>query len=126
RSTNGGSFSQIATTGTNVTTYNDTSVSAGNTYNYRVRATNSAGDSGYSNTASATTPGSTSTTTIIAPASVWKYIDNGLAQGSNWHAVNFDDSAWKSGPANSATATATKPPSSATAPTPTTSTSPPT
>ena len=40
----------------NVTTYSDTGLAAATTYYYRVRAFNSAGQSGYSNTASATTP----------------------------------------------------------------------
>jgi rhamnogalacturonan endolyase len=55
RSTDGTSFTQIATVGANVTTYSDTGLSASTTYYYRVRAHNSAGDSSYSNTANATT-----------------------------------------------------------------------
>ena len=52
-------FAQIATVAANTTTYINTGLSAGTTYSYRVRANNSAGDSAYSNTASATTTGST-------------------------------------------------------------------
>jgi hypothetical protein len=52
----GGTYSQIATVGTNVTTYSNTGLAASTTYYYRVRATNAAGDSAYSNEASATTP----------------------------------------------------------------------
>jgi len=48
-------FAQIATVGANVTTYWDIGLSANTAYSYRVRSYNSAGDSGYSNTASATT-----------------------------------------------------------------------
>ena len=48
-------FVQIATVGANVTTYWDTGLSASTAYSYRVRSYNSAGDSTYSNTASATT-----------------------------------------------------------------------
>ena len=48
-------FAQIATVGANVTTYNDTGLTANTSYSYRVRANNLAGDSAYSNTASATT-----------------------------------------------------------------------
>jgi outer membrane protein assembly factor BamB len=49
-------FAQIATTTGTGTTYKDTSVTAGNSYSYRVRATDAAGNlSTYSNTASATT-----------------------------------------------------------------------
>jgi titin len=56
RSLNGGAFAQVATVGANVTTYADTGVSGGNTYTYRVRASNAYGDSGYTATAAATTP----------------------------------------------------------------------
>jgi hypothetical protein len=51
----GGSWSQIATVGANVTAYADTGLSAGTQYTYRVRAAGSGGDSGYSNEANATT-----------------------------------------------------------------------
>jgi PKD repeat protein len=56
RSINGIDFSQIDSVGANVTTYSDTMVAESTTYWYRVRASNSAGDSAYSNTASDTTP----------------------------------------------------------------------
>jgi hypothetical protein len=55
RSTSTVSWAQIATVGSNVTSYSSTGLSASTTYSYRVRATNTAGDSAYSNTASATT-----------------------------------------------------------------------
>ncbi len=48
-------FAQIATVGANVTGYANTGLAASTSYSYRVRATNEAGDSDYSNTASATT-----------------------------------------------------------------------
>jgi C1A family cysteine protease/predicted secreted protein len=48
-------FAQVATVGANVTSYSNTGLTAATSYNYRVRAYNDAGDSGYSNTASATT-----------------------------------------------------------------------
>jgi len=47
-------FTQIAQVGANVTTYNNTGLSAGVSYSYRVRAYNAAGNSAYSNTATAT------------------------------------------------------------------------
>ncbi len=47
---------QIATVGVGVTSYWDTGLLGGTTYSYRVSAYNSAGDSDYSNIASATTP----------------------------------------------------------------------
>jgi len=49
-------FAQIAQTGPNTTTYSDTGLSAATSYSYRVRAFNSAGNSAYSNTATAMTP----------------------------------------------------------------------
>ena len=50
-------FAQIGTTTGTGTTYKDTTVSAGTSYSYRVRATDAAGNlSTYSNTANATTP----------------------------------------------------------------------
>lgn len=56
RSTNGTSFTQIATLGANAIAYSSTGLKANTTYYYRVRAFNSAGNSTYSNTASAKTP----------------------------------------------------------------------
>ncbi len=38
-------------------------------------------------------------TTLVAAGSVWKYLDNGTNQGTAWQAASFNDSAWKSGPA---------------------------
>lgn len=52
---NGSSYSQINTVGANVTSYADSGLVQSTTYSYRVRAFNSAGDSGYSNESSATT-----------------------------------------------------------------------
>lgn len=56
RSTDGVNFSQIDTVGADVTAYSDTTVAESTTYWYQVRASNSAGDSDYTNIASATTP----------------------------------------------------------------------
>jgi len=56
RSTDGTSFQQIATVGANVGTYSDTGLAGNTWYRYRVRASNAAGDSAYSNTAVAKTP----------------------------------------------------------------------
>lgn len=44
----------------------------------------------------ATTP---TTNTLIARGSVWKYLDDGSDQGTNWISPAFDDAAWASGPA---------------------------
>ena len=49
-------FAQIATTGLNVTSYSNTGLSASTSYSYRVRAYNGAGDSGYANPVTVTTP----------------------------------------------------------------------
>ena len=54
RSSDGSSFTQIATVGANAESYTNTGLASGSTYYYRVRAHNSVGDSAYSNTASAT------------------------------------------------------------------------
>jgi carboxypeptidase T len=48
-------FAQIATVGANVTSYANTGLTASTSYSYRVRAYNGAGDSDYSNPASAVT-----------------------------------------------------------------------
>jgi len=55
RSLNGGSWTQIATVGRNVTGFASTGLAANKTYSYRIRAYNILGNSPYSNTASAKT-----------------------------------------------------------------------
>jgi len=50
-----GNYSQIATVAANTTTFTDTGLSSGTSYTYRVRATNSVGNSAYSNEAAVTT-----------------------------------------------------------------------
>jgi len=55
RSPDGTNFTQIGTVGANVTTYADPGLPSGQRFNYRVRAYNAAGNSAYSNTASAKT-----------------------------------------------------------------------
>lgn len=52
-----GPFTPIASVGANVSSFNNTGLTPNKTYYYRVRATNSNGNSPYSNVASATTPG---------------------------------------------------------------------
>ena len=49
----GGTYSQIGTAAANVTSFSDATVAAGIIYYYRVRATNSVGDSAYSSEAAA-------------------------------------------------------------------------
>lgn len=55
RSEDGVNFADLDIVGENVTTYLDTALTPATTYHYRVYAFNSAGNSGYSNTAFATT-----------------------------------------------------------------------
>lgn len=46
------------------------------------------------------TPVSVSVTRSFFPAhSVWKYLDNGSNQNTNWYASTFDDNSWTNGPA---------------------------
>ena len=51
-----GAYGDLTTTGANATQYGDTTVTDGTSYYYRVCATNSAGDSAYSNEISGITP----------------------------------------------------------------------
>lgn len=53
--TSGSGFATIVTLGANATSYTDNGLSASTTYYYRVKASNTNGDSGYSNEANATT-----------------------------------------------------------------------
>ena len=94
RSTDNLHFTQVATVGANVTTYKDTGLSAGTPYYYRVRATNSAGDSAYTTTATATTQFGV---TFIPAGDTWKYLDNGSDQGTAWRGPSFSDATWKTG-----------------------------
>lgn len=70
RSTNGTTWNAVGTVATNVTIFTDSSLTAGTSYSYRVKATNAGGDSGESNVASATTfplaPGAPSNLTATA------------------------------------------------------------
>ena len=68
RSPDNVTFTQIGTTGATTTTYSDSPLAPLTTYYYRVRATNGAGDSAYSNVANATTLADTTPPT--APSSL--------------------------------------------------------
>jgi len=67
-----GSYAQVGTVGANVVSYNDSGLAALTAYTYRVRANNAAGDSAYSNEATATT---------AAGGGSANYLDNGDAGG---------------------------------------------
>ncbi|MBV8558517.1 MAG: fibronectin type III domain-containing protein, partial [Planctomycetaceae bacterium] len=56
QSTDGTTFTQVGSVGATATTYSATNLQAGTTYTFRVRASSAGLYSGYSNTASATTP----------------------------------------------------------------------
>jgi hypothetical protein len=64
-----GTFAQITQVGTNVTSFIDSTVTAGTTYCYRVRAYNTAGNSAYSNEACAPAPTVTFTLTVTKTGS---------------------------------------------------------
>jgi phosphodiesterase/alkaline phosphatase D-like protein len=68
RSTDGTTFTQLATVAANVTSFNDTGLTANTQYFYRVQATNANGGSPFSNVASATT--ATSSGAPAAPSNL--------------------------------------------------------
>ncbi len=97
RSLDGATWTQIATVAANITAYSNTGLTASTRYDYRVRATNAVNDSAYSNTATATTPATSTTQNLILSGNTWTYLDNGTNQATAWRATTFNDSAWKSG-----------------------------
>ncbi|WP_158233231.1 fibronectin type III domain-containing protein [Reichenbachiella sp. 5M10] len=84
----GGSYSEIATVGSGVTSYSDTGLSESTTYYYRVRAYNSGGDSSYSNESNATTQ-----TSSGGPASIT--VDGNI---SDWSGVASISTSGSGGP----------------------------
>jgi len=90
RSTNGITYSLLATVGPNTTSYSDMGLSQSTTYYYRVRAMNTIGDrSGWSNVVSATT------STIPLP-STWSAVAGG---GCGYHtlALSSNGAVWSWG-----------------------------
>lgn len=88
RSTNGSTFTLIASTGANVSTFTNTGLMAGTTYYYRVRAFNGAGDSAYSNIASATTAALTSAPAAPSGPSPANGATNVTATTVSWAAAS--------------------------------------
>jgi FtsP/CotA-like multicopper oxidase with cupredoxin domain len=73
------SFASIGTVGANVTSYSDSGLTSDTTYDYRVLAANGAGNSGYSNTATATTDPVTQGTSLTVASLV--VTTDGAGQG---------------------------------------------
>jgi hypothetical protein len=98
-----GTWAEIAALGANATSYSDTGPSAGTTYFYRVRATNSAGSSAYSNEASATTSSASPTllsqgkpataSSVINSTRAAEYAFDGNTTSTRW-ASQWADNQW--------------------------------
>ncbi|NOT58604.1 MAG: fibronectin type III domain-containing protein, partial [Acidobacteria bacterium] len=80
RSLNNSTWALVMTVGANVTAFSDTGLTASTLYYYRVRATNSGGDSASSNTASATTPAGAAPSVHIGDIDYTKTV-----KGSSWN-----------------------------------------
>ena len=86
-------WAEIATTVADATAYSDTAVAPETTYHYRVRAYGSGGTSGYSNTASATTPkpisgsGEVPPPPPAVPGNIVLYAAEALVKAGNWQVV---------------------------------------
>ena len=93
RSSNGVAFSRIATSGSNVTIYANTGILAGATCYYRVGASNVAGFSAYSETATATTPEFAAMRINFQPASApvpaGYFMDSGLVFGDRGNGLVY-------------------------------------
>ena len=79
-----GTYVLIATTGGNVTAYNDSAVTDGTVYYYRVSATNATGDSAFSNEATGTTPlakPTSATATAVSSSQIClTWVDNSASE----------------------------------------------
>jgi hypothetical protein len=82
RANSGGAFAEIATVGPNVTSYSNTGLTASTTYDYRVRAYGSGGDSAYSGPASATSLAPPPVPTCTAPVLLTKSDTNASRGGT--------------------------------------------
>ena len=82
------------------TSYNDSGLTQQTSYTYTVVAVDAANlSSATSAPLTITTPAPSSTATLVAAGSTWRYLDDGSNQGTAWRAAGFNDSTWKSGPA---------------------------
>ena len=91
-----GNWSTLATVNINITSYSNTGLTANTTYDYRVRATNTAGSSSWSAITSATTQsnsGSGPTITVDGNASDWSTISTIATEtGQNITSMKVTDS----------------------------------
>ncbi|MFZ4620326.1 MAG: T9SS type A sorting domain-containing protein [Bacteroidota bacterium] len=71
RSPDGSAWTQIASVNPNSTAYSDASVTSGTSYYYRVRSSNTFGNSSYSNTANSTTPVGSVKYTSTGNSALW-------------------------------------------------------
>lgn len=53
---------------------------------------------GLSSTSAPVNLGIAGTVSLISSEATWKYLDNGVDQGTSWRLASFDDSAWPAGP----------------------------
>ncbi len=90
RSTDGVSFSEIASVGAGVLSYSDFTVATRTTYAYRVRAYNSSGVSGYSNVAMVTTSSGPQ-----APTGLRAVAQSGYQVDLSWTDASDDETAFR-------------------------------
>lgn len=89
---------EVARTAT--TTYSDSPLPGDTTFTYAVEAVDAAGNaSGQSGAVQGTTTVVVQTLTLVAEASVWRYLDDGSDQGNAWREPGFDDGSWQAGQA---------------------------
>ena len=92
RSLDGVTFTRIASTGANTTNFSDTGLTASTTYHYQVLAFNSNGNSGYTNSSSATTQPQVSATSVKVGSIVVSTVGLGKGQkGGRAVVVVVDD-----------------------------------
>jgi hypothetical protein len=54
---------------------------------------------GFSSTSAPVNIGIARVVPLVSIGAVWRYLDTGVDQGTNWRGAAFDDGAWRSGPA---------------------------